>query len=57
VISLRLTQDAIADLSAGSLRKVNAVLRSFEQEGLISKESGQIVLRQLDALEELALAS
>ncbi len=57
VLSLRLTQDAIADLSAGSLRKVNAVLRRFEQEGLIGKDGGQIVLHQLDALEELALAS
>jgi CRP-like cAMP-binding protein len=57
VLSLRLTQDAIADLSAGSLRKVNAVLRRFEQEGLIGKEHGRIVLRQLDVLEERALAS
>jgi CRP-like cAMP-binding protein len=57
VLSLRLTQDAIADLSAGSLRKVNAVLRRFEQEGLIAKEHGHIVLRHLGALEERALAS
>jgi CRP/FNR family transcriptional regulator len=57
VLSLRLTQDAIADLSAGSVRKVNAVLRRFEHEGLIGKEGGRIVLRHLEALEELALAS
>ncbi|HTD27665.1 MAG TPA: helix-turn-helix domain-containing protein, partial [Candidatus Elarobacter sp.] len=57
VLSLRITQDALADLSAGSLRKVNAVLRRFEVEGLIGKEEGRIVLRQLGALEELALAS
>src|SRR5438876_332390 len=57
VLSLRITQDALADLSAGSLRKVNAVLRRFEAEGLIGKEEGRIVLRQLGALEELALAS
>jgi CRP-like cAMP-binding protein len=57
VLSLRITQDALADLSAGSLRKVNAVLRRFEREGLIGKEGGRIVLRELDALEELALAT
>jgi CRP-like cAMP-binding protein len=57
VLALRITQDAIADLSAGSLRKVNAVLRGFEREGLIAKEGGRIVLRQLQALEQLALAT
>lgn len=57
VLALRITQDAIADLSAGSLRKVNAVLRGFEDEGLIGKDGGRIVLRRLDALEELALAT
>jgi CRP-like cAMP-binding protein len=57
VLSLRITQDALADLSAGSVRKVNAVLRRFETAGLISKAGGRIVLRRLDALEELALAS
>jgi hypothetical protein len=36
---------------------VNAVLRRFEREGLIGKESGRIVLRELDALEELALTT
>ena len=57
VLSLRLTQDAIADLSAGSVRKVNAVLRRFELAGLIGKDGGRIVLRNPDALEDLALAS
>lgn len=57
VLSLRITQDALADLSAGSVRKVNAVLRRFEHAGLIGKENGRLVLRQLDTLEELALAS
>ena len=57
VLSLRITQDALADLSVGSLRKVNAVLRRFEADGLIGKENGRIVLRQLEALEELAMAS
>ena len=57
LLSLRITQDALADLSAGSLRKVNAVLRRFEAEGLIGKEEGRIVLRQLGTLEELVLAS
>jgi CRP/FNR family cyclic AMP-dependent transcriptional regulator len=57
VLSLRITQDALADLSAGSLRKVNAVLRRFEDDGLIGKENGRIVLRHLRALEEMALAS
>ena len=57
VLSLRITQDALADLSAGSLRKVNAVLRRFETDGLIGKENGRIVLRHLQALEELAMAS
>jgi len=57
VLSLRITQDALADLSAGSVRKVNAVLRRFEVSGLISKVGGRIVLRQLAALEELAVAS
>src|SRR5262245_19808248 len=57
VLSLRLTQEAIADLSAGSLRKVNAVLRRFERQGLVAKEGGRLVLRQLDALEAIALAS
>jgi len=57
VLSLRITQDALADLSAGSLRKVNAVLRRFEDDGLIAKENGRIVLRQLHALEEMAIAS
>jgi len=57
VLSLRVTQDALADLSACSLRKVNAVLRRFEDDGLIGKENGRIVLRRLHALEELALAS
>jgi CRP-like cAMP-binding protein len=57
MLSLRITQDAIADLSAGSLRKVNAVLRRFEHHGLISKEGGRIVLRRMEALEDLALAS
>jgi CRP-like cAMP-binding protein len=56
VLALRITQEAIADLSAGSLRKVNGVLRRFEQEGYLSKESGRIVLRRLAQLEELALA-
>jgi len=54
VLALRITQNAIAELSAGSLRKVNAVLRSFEQEGLISKQGGRIVLHQLRELEDLA---
>jgi CRP/FNR family transcriptional regulator, cyclic AMP receptor protein len=57
VLSLRITQDALADLSAGSLRKVNAVLRRFEADGLIGKENGRIVLRHLAALEDVALAS
>jgi CRP/FNR family transcriptional regulator len=57
VLALRITQDAIADLSAGSLRKVNAVLRRFEQAGLIGKDGGRIVLRRLAELEEMALAS
>jgi CRP/FNR family cyclic AMP-dependent transcriptional regulator len=57
VLSLRITQDALADLSAGSLRKVNAVLRRFEHDGLIGKDNGRIVLHHLRALEELALAS
>jgi len=57
VLSLRITQDALADLAAGSLRKVNAVLRRFEADGLITKEEGHIVLRRLGALEELALPS
>jgi CRP-like cAMP-binding protein len=57
VLSLRITQDSLADLSAGSLRKVNAVLRRFEQQGLIGKANGRIVLRHLDALEERAMAS
>jgi CRP/FNR family transcriptional regulator, cyclic AMP receptor protein len=56
VLSIRITQDALAELSAGSLRKVNAVLRRFEDEGLIGKEHGRIVLRRLRALEELAVA-
>jgi len=56
VLALRITQEAIADLSAGSLRKVNAVLRRFEAEGLIAKEGGQMVLPRLKALEQLALA-
>lgn len=55
VLSLRLTQEAIADLSAGSLRKVNAVLRGFERRGLLAKEGGRLVLPQLSALEALAL--
>jgi CRP-like cAMP-binding protein len=57
ILSLRITQDAIADLSAGSLRKVNAVLRRFEREGLIAKEGGRIVLREPAVLEGLALAT
>lgn len=57
ILSLRITQDALADLSAGSLRKVNAVLRQFEHEGLIGKDNGRIVLHHLPALEELALVS
>jgi len=56
VLSLRLTQEAIADLSAGSLRKVNAVLRRFEHQGLLAKESGHLVLPRLHDLEVLALA-
>ena len=44
-------------LSAGSLRKVNAVLRSFEQEGMISKQGGRIILHQLPELESLARGS
>jgi CRP-like cAMP-binding protein len=55
VLALRITQEAIADLSAGSVRKVNGVLRRFEAAGLISKAEGRIVLRDLPALEELAL--
>ena len=57
VLSLRITQDALADLSAGSLRKVNAVLRRFEDDGLIGKEQGRLVVRSIRALEELAVAS
>ncbi len=57
VLSLRLTQEAIADLSAGSVRKVNAVLRRFEHQGLLTKEGGRLVFRRLEALEALALAS
>src|SRR5437762_1575216 len=53
VLSLRITQDALADLSAGSLRKVNAVLRRFEVEGLIGKEEGRIVLRSEEHTSEL----
>jgi hypothetical protein len=57
MLALRITQDAIADLSAGSLRKVNAVLRRFEHDGIIGKASGRIVLRRMEALQDLALAS
>ena len=39
------------------MRKVNGVLSRFEEAGLIGKQDGRIVLRRLDALEELALAS
>jgi len=57
VLALRITQDAIAELSAGSLRKVNAVLRGFEQEGMISKQGGRIILHRLRELESLARGS
>ncbi len=57
MLALRITQDAIAELSAGSLRKVNAVLRGFEREGLISKQGGRIILHQLRELESLARGS
>lgn len=56
VIALRLTQEAIADLSAGSLRKVNAVLRRFERQGLLLKDGGRLLLPDLDALETLGRA-
>lgn len=55
MLSLRITQDTIADLSAGSVRKVNAVLRRFERGGLVRKEHGRIVLPDVGALEALAL--
>ena len=55
MLSLRITQDTIADLSAGSVRKVNAVLRRFERDGLVRKEHGRIVLPDVGALEALAL--
>jgi CRP-like cAMP-binding protein len=55
VFTVRITQDAIADLSAGSVRKVNAVLRKFTQQGLIGRDGGRLILRHLDALAALAL--
>ena len=55
VLALRITQDTIADLSAGSVRKVNAVLRRFERAGLLRKDHGRIVLPDVGALEALAL--
>lgn len=55
VFSVHITQDALADLSAGSVRKVNAVLRRFTQQGLIGRDGGRLVLRRIDALAALAL--
>ena len=55
VLALRITQDTIADLSAGSVRKVNAVLRRFERAGLLRKDHGRIVLPDVGALKALAL--
>jgi CRP-like cAMP-binding protein len=55
VFSVRITQDALADLSAGSVRKVNEVLRKFTQQGLIARDGGRLILRRLDALAALAL--
>ncbi len=57
VLSLRITQDVLADLSAGSIRKVSAVLRQFERDGLMRREQARIVIPDLAALETLALAS
>jgi CRP-like cAMP-binding protein len=55
VLSIRITQDVLADLSAGSVRKVSAVLRAFERGGLMRREHGRIVLTDLGALEVMAL--
>lgn len=55
VFSVRITQDALADLSAGSVRKVNAVLRRFTQKGMIGRDGGRLILRRLDELAALAL--
>jgi len=55
VLSLRITQDALADLSAGSVRKVNGVLRRFTRQGLIGRDGGRLVLHRLDELAALAL--
>jgi CRP/FNR family transcriptional regulator len=55
VFCVRITQDALADLSAGSVRKVNAVLRKFTRDGLIGRDGGRLILRRPDVLTELAL--
>lgn len=53
---MRLTQEDIGLLVAGSRQSVNKVLRQWRRDGLIELAYGSLTIRDLPSLEQLALA-
>jgi len=52
---IRLTQEDIGALVVGSRQSVNKVLRQWQEDGMIDLTYGSLLIRDLDALEQLAL--
>nr|WP_241263146.1 Crp/Fnr family transcriptional regulator [Parahaliea mediterranea] len=51
---IRLTQEDIGSLVAGSRQSVNKILKQWQCDGLINLAYGSLVIRQLATLEQLA---
>ncbi|MEQ8801835.1 MAG: Crp/Fnr family transcriptional regulator, partial [Haliea sp.] len=52
---IRITQDDIGSLVAGSRQSVNKVLRQWQEDGVIDLAYGSLVVREMAELERLAM--
>ena len=56
-IGMKLSQGELADLVATTRESVNKQVGIWREEGILSMESGRIVLHRLDALREIAASA
>ncbi|MGE3652453.1 MAG: helix-turn-helix domain-containing protein, partial [Reyranellaceae bacterium] len=55
-LRLRLSQSELGQLVAGSRSKVNRHLMDWQASGVLARDGGYIVVRDRDALEDIAAA-
>ena len=56
-IALKLSQSELADLVATTRESVNKQIGAWREEGILSMESGRIILHRAEALEDIAEAN